>query len=217
MKAPMRLIGMLDSPYVRRVAISLDLLAIPFRHESISVFSEFAKFAAINPVVKAPTLVCDDGDVLMDSSLILQYAEASTGRSLWCADPGRRQHEFRAVSVALAACEKSVQIVYERKLRPQAAQYAPWIERVTAQLLAAYAALEQELRLRPAVFSAADSQASVTAAVVWQFTQAMLPSLVPAADYPGLAELSQGMEQTAGFANYPPAGPGVPAHPSQAV
>jgi glutathione S-transferase len=26
-------------------------------------------------VVKAPTLVCDDGEVLMDSSLILAYAE----------------------------------------------------------------------------------------------------------------------------------------------
>jgi glutathione S-transferase len=39
----MRLIGMLDSPYVRRVAISLDLLGIAFGHESISVFGGFAQ------------------------------------------------------------------------------------------------------------------------------------------------------------------------------
>jgi glutathione S-transferase len=61
---PMRLIGMLDSPYVRRVAISLEHLGVPFEHEAVSVFSTFEEFRGINPVVKAPTLVCDDGEVL---------------------------------------------------------------------------------------------------------------------------------------------------------
>ena len=37
----MQLIGMLDSPYVRRVAISLQLLGLPFEHRSISVFRTF--------------------------------------------------------------------------------------------------------------------------------------------------------------------------------
>ncbi len=69
----MRLIGMLDSPYVRRVAISLEFLGVAFTHEAVSVFSTFEQFQRINPVVKAPTLVCDNGDVLMDSSLILQF------------------------------------------------------------------------------------------------------------------------------------------------
>src|SRR6266567_177884 len=74
--APMQLIGMLDSPYVRRVAISLQLLGLRFEHHSVSVFSTFEQFRKINPVVKAPTLICDDGTVLMDSTLMIQYAEA---------------------------------------------------------------------------------------------------------------------------------------------
>ena len=80
----MQLIGMLDSPYVRRVAISLQLLGLRFEHHSLSVFSTFAQFQQINPVVKAPTLVCDDGEILMDSTLILDYAEAlaAPGKSL---------------------------------------------------------------------------------------------------------------------------------------
>ncbi len=57
----MQLIGMLDSPYVRRVAISLQLLGLHFEHRSVSVFSTFAQFQKINPVVKAPSLICDDG------------------------------------------------------------------------------------------------------------------------------------------------------------
>ena len=71
----MQLIGMLDSPYVRRVAISLRVLDIPFEHRPVSVFSTFNQFQHINPVVKAPTLVTDDGTVLMDSQLILDYLE----------------------------------------------------------------------------------------------------------------------------------------------
>ena len=76
----MRLIGMLDSPYVRRVAISLQLLGLRFEHRSLSVFRAFDEFHVVNPVVKAPTLVCDDGTVLMDSGVILEYAQARAGR-----------------------------------------------------------------------------------------------------------------------------------------
>jgi glutathione S-transferase len=203
----MRLIGMLDSPYVRRVAISLECLGVPFGHEAISVFSTYEEFRAINPVVKAPSLVCDDGEVLMDSSLILQFVEATRtgGDSLWSlGDATRMQHEMRAVSLALAACEKSVQIVYERKLRPPSAQYEPWVERVQGQLLEAYAGLEREVQTRHAVFAQPRNQASITTAVVWQFTQSTLASIVPPEKHPGLAELSARMERMPEFLKYPP-------------
>lgn len=210
-RSQMRLIGMLDSPYVRRVAIALDILQIDFTHESISVFSTFSEFGAINPVVKAPTLVCADGGILMDSSLILQFAEASSGRSLWPA--GRSlQSAFGAVGLALAACEKSAQIVYERQLRPKAVQYEPWIARVTTQLRAAYGALEREVVSRPEVFADASQHPAIAAAVAWGFTQALLAPLVQPGDHPGLAELANRVEQSVPFLKYPAAGPGVPMH-----
>jgi glutathione S-transferase len=209
----MRLIGMLDSPYVRRVAISLEFLGVPFRHEAVSVFTTFDRFREINPVVKAPSLVCDDGEVLMDSSLILQFVEATEtgGGSLWSRDPERLQHEMHAVGLALGACEKSVQTIYERNLRPASAQYEPWLERVKGQLLAAYAALEQQVQQRPLLFAEPCSQAVISAAVAWQFTQSMLATLVPSARHPGLVALSLRMERTPQFQKYPPVGPGVPA------
>lgn len=209
----MKLIGMLDSPYVRRVAISLDLLGVAFEHEAVSVFSTFERFQAINPVVKAPTLVADDGTVLMDSSLILQYVEGAhtAGRSLWSTDPATLLAEFRAVGLALAACEKSVQMVYERQLRPVTAQHEPWLQRVRGQLLAAYAALEEQVKQRPALFKGKHSQAVVSAAVAWQFTQSMLAPEVDARRHPALAALSARLEQESEFLKYPPDGPGVPA------
>ncbi|MGE0675022.1 MAG: glutathione S-transferase N-terminal domain-containing protein, partial [Methylibium sp.] len=72
----MQLIGMLDSPYVRRVAVSLQLLGLPFEHRSISVFRGFDTIRRISPGVMAPSLVCDDGCVLLVSYLSLDHAES---------------------------------------------------------------------------------------------------------------------------------------------
>lgn len=209
----MKLIGMLDSPFVRRVAISLEYLRIPFEHEAVSVLTTFKKFQAINPVVKAPTLICDDGEILMESSLILQFIEStkSSGRSLWPQKPQALQHDMRAVGLALAACEKCVQIIYERNLRPQDFQYEPWMERVQGQLLAAYAELEKEIQRRPQTFAQGFNQACITSAVAWCFTQSMLADVVLAEKHPGLVELSKRMEATDEFLKYPPVGPGVVA------
>jgi glutathione S-transferase len=188
----MQLIGMLDSPYVRRVAVSLQLLGLRFEHQSLSVFRTFTLFQQINPVVKAPTFVCDDGEVLMDSTLILEYAEAvARPRSLMPAKPQEIQHVLRVIGLALAACEKSVQIIYERELRPPEKLHEPWVTRVTGQLLAAYGALEEAVAHRPLpVTSSAITQAGVSAAIAWHFTQQMLPEVVPAASYPSLVALS---------------------------
>lgn len=208
----MRLIGMLDSPYVRRVAVSLEILGIPFEHESVSVFSTYTQFRGINPVVKAPTLVCDDGEVLMDSSLILQFIEAAHGKAdvLWARDPHTLQHEVRAVGLALAACEKAAQYIYERNLRPAEFQYDPWLERVQQQLHAACAGMEAQFQEHPELLDADSSQAIITSAIAWQFIQSMLAALVPAREHPRLAALSARMEALPEFRKYPPDGPGVP-------
>lgn len=192
----MKLIGMLDSPYVRRVAISLQLLDLPFEHQSLSVFRGFDEFSHTNPVVKAPTLVCDDGTVLMDSTLILQYAEALTHpRSLLPTEPAALAQALRATGLALAACEKAVQIVYERGLRPAEKQHEPWVTRVTGQLLAACDGLETRLNAHTLnVLRATMGQAEVSTAVAWRFIQQMLPDVVPAGRYPLLCALSRAAE-----------------------
>lgn len=192
----MKLIGMLDSPYVRRVAISLQLLGLEFEHESLSVFRTFDEFKKINPVVKAPTLVCDDGEVLMDSTLLLQYAETlARPRTLLPTNPKELQHELHLTGFALAATDKSVQIIYERQLRPADKQHAPWLERVTGQVLAAYSQLERELAKGALpVSSATLRQSGVTLAVAWEFTQMMIGDIVPVQRFPLLAAFSAAAE-----------------------
>lgn len=200
----MQLVGMLDSPYVRRTAISMRLLGIPFEHRSLSVFSTFEQFRAINPVVKAPTLVCDDGAVLMDSMLIIDYAQTLSGRSLMPADPVERLRALRLTGLALAACEKTVQIVYEHKVRPAEKLYQPWLDRVRSQLAAAYAALDGELAAAP--LSADEktmTQAGVSTAVAWAFTQLVAPDAISPGEFPALAAYSARVESLPVFLGAP--------------
>ena len=193
----MKLVGLLDSPYVRRVAISLQLLDVRFEHQPLSVFAGFEAFRAINPVVKAPTLVLDEGEMLVDSSLILQYAEAiaGSGRSLMPPDLAGQRQALRIIGLALTANEKSVQLVYERKLRPADKQHAPWIDRVTGQLLAAYDALDAAFRdaPRPSQSQTID-QAGITTAVAWMFSRMMVPDVIAATAYPSLQNFSERAE-----------------------
>ncbi|ASV39347.1 glutathione S-transferase [Pseudomonas sp. NS1(2017)] len=196
----MKLIGMLDSPYVRRVAISLDLYGVDFVHEPLSVFRSFEAFAQINPVVKAPTLVLDDGTVLMDSSLILDYLEtlAPADKKLLAQQPAARARDLHILGLALAACEKSVQIVYEHNLRPAEKQHAPWLDRVSGQLLAAYSLLEKQLPDSEVL-----TQASITAAVAWSFSQFTVASVVKADAFPNLRRHAERLEQHPAFKKYP--------------
>lgn len=198
----MKLIGMLDSPYVRRVAIALDLYGVDFEQQSLSVFSTFAEFARINPVVKAPTLVLDDGTVLMDSSLILDYFEslAPADKKLLPQTAAARARDLQVIGLALAACDKSVQIYYEHNLRPTEKLHEPWLERVTGQLLAAYGGLEKLLANAP---GQPLNLASLSAAVAWSFSRYAVPSVVKAEDFPNLQRHAQWAEQHPAFGKYP--------------
>jgi glutathione S-transferase len=202
----MQLIGMMDSPYVRRVAISLHALGLPFEHRSVSVFRGYDEFAQINPVVKAPTFIDDDGTMLIDSTLILDYLDhkVPAAQRLMPEETLERTFALRVNGFALAAMEKTVQQVYERKLRPAERQHEPWFERVNKQMHAAWAVLDELVAGREGWLCAGRiTQADITAAVAWRFTQHMLPGEIDAARYPALAALSARAEALPEFVAAP--------------
>ncbi|MCF4998505.1 glutathione S-transferase [Pseudomonas syringae] len=201
----MKLIGMLDSPYVRRVAISAKCLGIELEHEPVSVFRHFERFQQINPTVKAPTLVLDDGEVLMDSTLILDYLEAVARpvASLMPDDLSQRVRALRLIGLSLAACEKSVQLYYERNLRPADIQYQPWIERVEGQLAAAYTVLEHELQKQPLPTDVPLAQDGISLAVAWSFTNLVVADQVDAGRFPLIAQYTAYAETLHAFKSCP--------------
>src|SRR3546814_13817471 len=104
----MKLVGMLTSPYTRRVAISLSELGVEFEHMPVSVFSDYAEFRALNPAVRAPTLLLDDGTLLTDSHVIIEHFDRLAGESsLWPRDQSvrsRRSEERRVGKECVSTC-----------------------------------------------------------------------------------------------------------------
>ncbi|HHA1574301.1 TPA: glutathione S-transferase family protein [Enterobacter cloacae] len=198
-----KLIGMMDSPYVRRVAISLELYGVEFESEPLSVFSTFEAFSRINPVVKAPTLILENEIRLMDSSLILHYfeAQASPERRLLPVKPDALASVLQTLGFILAASDKAVQHVYEYHQRPAEKQHGSWIERITIQLLAACREWNTLLEVRP--ISAVPDQVAVTSTVVWTFIQSMIPHVVNAADFRNIQAIADTFEAQAAFKKYP--------------
>ena len=194
----MILIGMLDSPYVRRVAIYMKVLGIEFEHRPLSVFSDFDAFTKINPAVKAPTLITDNNQLLIDSTLIINYLGKYSRRSpaLTSASGAEELRDMHLTGFALAACEKAVQLVYEQRLRPEEKQHQPWVNRVTQQLHGAWQTLENGLReSHPDMLSVA----GISIAVAWSFTELMLPDTATHARYPKVSRFTLLTEQQPEF------------------
>jgi glutathione S-transferase len=200
----MKIVGMLDSPFVRRTVISAALLEIPIEHQQLSILRNFAEFRALNPLVKVPTLVFDDGSVMVDSSQIIAYLESLAGRSLMPWEPEDLRRCLQFTSLGLAAAEKSVQRFYETSLRPEGCRWPEWIARCDGQLRDTYAMLEglvggSDAQSEWLCGGAEPSQADITVAVAWRFTHNALPGLLATSDYPRLAALAVHAEALPAF------------------
>ena len=203
----MQLVGMLDSPYVRRVAIALMRLGLPFEHRPISLFRHIDEFKAVSPLLKAPTLVADDGTVLVDSTLIIDYAVtlAPEAPSLAPRAPKARLRATRLIGLSLVVCEKAVQFHYERMLRPAEKQHEPWASRVRGQLFAALDALELEINGgRGWLFEDRLTLADISLATAFAFTQAYLADIVDKTRYPSIEAFCARAEALPEFRAAPP-------------
>lgn len=193
----MQLIGMLDSPFVRRVAITMQMLGIEYEHRPLSVLRTYDEFRRVNPLVKVPTLVLDDGEMLVDSTLIISYLETLAGRSLMPAEPAEQAGALQQIGIALVAAEKVAQRIYELKMRPEEYRYGPWLDRVNEQLVAALDQLEQSVAgIAADQWLQGDSmtQADITTAVVWRFAVYAAPKIANANTRPALSAFSERAE-----------------------
>ena len=144
------LIGMYDSSYTRRVAITMDLLGLPFEHRAWSVGRDFDRIRAYNPLGRVPVLVLDDGEVLVESAMILDHLDQVAGphRALLPPSGTARRQAQTLVALATGAMDKAVLIVLERIFRPEAMRSEAFLARCRAQVHGAMAELERHCAAR---------------------------------------------------------------------
>ncbi len=192
----MILIGQYDSPFVRRVGITLALYGLPFEHRPWSVFADGEKVRAFNPLMRVPTLVLDDGEVLFDSTGMIDALDDLAGpeRALCPRSGPLRRQTLSVVALAMGAAEKAVSLFYELRLHEQVS--AVWAERCRGQILSALAALERDraARTSPYWFGDVMGHADIAAAVALRFITEAHPGLIDQAGLPALAAHAAGLE-----------------------
>lgn len=141
----MLLIGMLDSPFVRRVAVSMRLLGMSYERHDWSVGRDADRIRPFNPLGRVPVLVLDSGESLIESGAILDHLdqEAGPNRALLPVDAGPRRRALQIMALAIGAAEKARDRIYEREFRPAEKAHAPWAERLLGQMHGALAELER--------------------------------------------------------------------------
>ena len=197
----MILIGHYDSPFVRRVAVALKLYDMPFEHRAWSVFGDAEKIAAFNPLRRVPTLVLDDGEVLIESAAILDALDGLAGedRALVPARGAGRRQVLKVCALGAGLADKAVALVYERVLHERGTP--AWIERCQGQIGGVLGALETERTASdgPWWFGEALTHADIMVACALRFLREAHPELFDTAGWPALAAHSSACEAMAAF------------------
>jgi glutathione S-transferase len=184
----MILIGQYDSPFVRRVAIALHLYGIVYEHRPWSVFGDADLIAAYNPLRRVPTLVLDDGEVLIESATILDYFDELAGPKALTPRHGLpRQHALKVCALATGLGEKGLSLLYERVLHKATSQ--TWIERCNVQISDVLDALEtsRQQSSRPFWFGDDLSHADIAVACVLRFITEAHKGVFQEVRWPALA------------------------------
>jgi len=192
----MILIGQYDSPFVRRVGIALTLYGLPFEQRPWSTFGDVDSIRPYNPLTRVPTLVLDDGAVLIESHMILDYHDslvAAKDRMFPQHEPLRRQ-ALKVAALATGIGDKVVSLFYELRLHDRASDL--WVERCRKQIRSALAVLEGDRAARPGDywFGERIGHADIAVAVVLRFLGEVHPGLVSLTDFPALQAHAARME-----------------------
>lgn len=195
----MILVGQMDSPFLRRVAVTMNFYGIPFERQSLSVFADQKALGAINPLGKVPALVLDDDEVLFDSQMILDYLDETAGPDISLTPPAGedRRKVLRIATVALGVAEKVVALNMETHYQAGGTTDPRLVRRFEGQVGSGLQWLQAEAPEQnqdPWFLGPEMTQADVTAACALTHSVEKRPELFPPETYPALAALRERAE-----------------------
>ena len=200
----MKLYGRYQSPYVRRVAISMQMMGIPFEHDPVPVFDQPETVREFNPVIRIPTLVLDDGEALVESWAILDWLDEQAGdKRLTPASGIPRRDVMKATALALGTIDRLVWAAYEGRFHPKEKVHQPWVLHNEERAMGGFKWLdglaEKAGDAGWLCGTGGPSQADVTAGIAVTFARWARPELPVAKACPALARFSARMEETDAF------------------
>jgi len=198
---PLKLTIATPSPFARKARIALVEKNLPHR---IVVQNPWQAPIAANPLGKVPTLELDDGRVVHDSSVIIEYLETlGAPPPLIPSAPELRVLHRQLEALADGICDAVVLIVTERS-RPREKRSDDWIARQAAKIPAALDALEDSLGARDWFTAHGFGLAEIASGCALGYLDLRYPELDWRAAHPALAALAQRLSLRRSFASTRP-------------
>jgi glutathione S-transferase len=135
------------SPFVRKVSIAADVLGLD-REIAIELADTVDPNDTVrqqNPLGKIPALVLEDGTVLFDSRVILEYLDHRAGGGrIVPKEAGARFAALRLQALADGLMDASILLVYEGRWRPAEKHEPKWVDHQAGKVARTLAALEAD-------------------------------------------------------------------------
>ncbi len=176
----LQLIGRDLSPFVRRTATVVEYLGLPCDRLKLASATEPEKVATYNPMARVPALVLEGGEVLIDSSAIIDYLLeiGDPDHSLLPARGQRRRDILRLSAYAIGIMEKGVAASYELRRRPTDFVYRPWLDYVEQQIRAGLSVLEENTVEENWLFGDTPTLADINIVVAYDFIATVHPTIL---------------------------------------
>jgi glutathione S-transferase len=205
----MKLIGGFGSPYVRRVAVSLNFLGFDWDQEAVSVFDKPETVKKYNPLVRVPTVVLDDGEALVESYAILDALDDIAGDAKRLVPAGgiKRRTVMQLAAVSTGTMDKAVWAFYEGRFHPAEKVHEPWVEHNDAQVVGGLGYLDACAKKAGNGWLAGGdriSQADISATVAIGFANRVRPKLGVLEKFSNLAKFAARCEAMNEFSSVAP-------------
>ena len=142
----MKLIGSLASPFVRKVRIVLAEKKLDCQFELENVWAPDTTISTVNPLGKVPALVMEDGSVMIDSRVMVEYLDTLTPVCKLLPPNGRDRADVKCwEALADGIIDAAVIARLERTQRPIKLQSEDWIARQMRKVDLGLAALSEKL------------------------------------------------------------------------
>jgi glutathione S-transferase len=202
----MKLLGSFTSPYVRKARIAFLEKKIDVELVLEDVWSASSKISELNPLGKVPALIMDDGGVMFDSRVIVEYADTLSPVGHLIPSSGK---DKAAVKTWEALCDgvldAAILLRLEKTWAPRGDHRSQeWIDRQMGKMQVGLKAIADGLGNNQWCYNNQFGLADIAVGCVCSYFDFRFPDIAWRNEYPNLATYFDKLNQRPSFVETAP-------------
>ena len=205
---PMKLLGAVTSPYVRKVRIVIAEKKLEYEFVQEDVWAASTSIVLSNPLGKVPCLLMETGEALYDSRVIVEYLDTLSPVGKLIPPSGRERTEVKvweALADGLLDAAIAARLEAHWVGRSEAERSQAWIDRQLGKVHDTLAAISKGLSDNSMCAGIHLSLADIAVGCALGYLDFRFPNIAWRRDYPNLDKLQEKLMQRQSFIDSVPA------------